>query len=218
MEKIKSKLKCLFPGVYLVTYKDYFDMAISFLRMQEYYENPSKKFKNKIFNVLDFMQHYVRQTKKPYFTYPDDYCGYNIPSSVIYEFNLLDGSKLNEFEIDLFMHIDKIKKFKNHEDFYLIACHEKDKNVLKHEIAHGLYFTDPIYKTEMQSLGGSLPKKLRKKIFKVLTEMKYHDSVHYDELQAYMATGLSHELEKIKGIKKHRKYFKKVFKKYYKSI
>lgn len=219
--KIQSKLYQLIPGVYYVYYNNFFDMGMSFIRLQEYYESSSKNFFRKHFDVFEFMIYYTRKTKKNYFSYTDDYVGYNIPSWVIKDFIKNLGKQENEypeldmniFERNLFQHINKIKDKK----YYLIAATEGKDSALEHEIAHALYYTNEVYKKEMNLLIKTIPLKIKKQIFVELKKMEYDKSVFLDEIQAHMSTGLTKDLSSIKNIKKYTINFKNVFKKYLKE-
>ena len=48
----------------------------------------------------------------------------------------------------------------------------------------------------------------------ILLDMGYCDDVVCDEIQAYMSTGLSTDMSKIRGIKKETKIFTENLKKY----
>ena len=64
-----------------------------FLRAQEFYESPFPEFKGKNFNLIDYMEKYAKAYGDNVFTYPGDWCGFNIPSNVLKECyfgNILD--------------------------------------------------------------------------------------------------------------------------------
>jgi len=48
-------IKSVYPGIYLIKFKDDYNMAIHCLRYQEFYESPSSKFKGKSFTIFDYM-------------------------------------------------------------------------------------------------------------------------------------------------------------------
>jgi len=209
--KIKSKLYKLSPGTYLMEFENYFDMGMSFLKMQEYYESSNKRFLKKHFDIFEFMKYYSDKEKQNYFSYTDDFVGYNVPSWVVNQFR---GRKdYNIFEKELFKNINKIKE----KNFYLIAAKKGKNGVVKHEIAHALFYNNPSYKKEMLNLVEDIDIEKRKKIHTVLKKMGYGKSVYDDEIQAYFSTGLTEELEKIKGINSHMKIFKKTFNNFHKE-
>jgi hypothetical protein len=202
---IKSKLNKIRKGVYHLEYENYFDMGMSFLRMQEHYESSSDDYKGKFFDVFEYMRYYTQKEKKQYFSYTDDYVGYNIPSYVIDKF--IKRKDLNLFEKDLFYKISKIKNKK----YYLIASKMGVKDVLDHELAHALFYINEEYRLRTTELVLKIPSKTIKQINNKLRKMGYSDSVYIDETQAYLATGLTKELRSIKGITKYRNNFKKIF-------
>ena len=52
----QPKVKKITDRVYLVTFTNRFDLTMTFMRYQEYYESP--KFRNKIFSLAEFMRWY----------------------------------------------------------------------------------------------------------------------------------------------------------------
>ena len=59
--KIEYTLKNLYPGVYLCTIKDMYDLTMTFCRVQEFYESPFKQIRNKKFLLLEFMKLYSKK-------------------------------------------------------------------------------------------------------------------------------------------------------------
>lgn len=209
--KIKSgiTLKKIHPQIYVLKFKTRYDLCMHFLRYQEIYESPSSKFRGKQFTIIDFMEWYSKKFGKYAFTYPIDWTGFNIPGKVIsntYNNGIKDYNKYDKLMIHVYNTCAKESS-----DFYLIGVYGKS-SALKHEIAHGLFYTDNIYKSIMEKLIKELPTNVRNKMSKELIKMGYSKNVHIDEIQAYMATGLDGYFKKAKG---YRKPFIKVFKQYY---
>jgi len=48
---IKYKLKEIYKGIFLVTIQDEYDLAMTFCRLQEYYESPFKQIRGKTFEM-----------------------------------------------------------------------------------------------------------------------------------------------------------------------
>lgn len=213
----KYTLKEVLPSIYHFSTENQYDLAMTFLRYQEFYENP--EWKGKDFTIFEFMNWYVKDGHRECFTYPDDWAGYNIPSYVIYDLRnrIKDGNIyddiINEVADQISSNFNATRK-----DFYLIGTINDDGPTIEHEIAHGLFYTNQDYKNEMLNEVNKLPKKLYENLTKSLhEEMMYHKDVLDDEIQAYMATGLVPELNKnIRGSKRAeiRKPFKDIFKKY----
>jgi len=169
--------------IHLLSFETQQELASTFLRFQEYYESPY--FKDKIFTLEEFTDWYVKNSPKGIetgeFTYHSDWNGFNIPSRILkpfYEgrFDVLSDSE--KALLDLFQN--------ESEDFYIIGVHGQMENpdaLLEHEIAHGLFATNPEYKEQVlvalaQYDIESIKKELRSK-------GGYHEDVLDDEVHAY---------------------------------
>lgn len=64
-----------------VQIKDKYDLAMTFLRAQEWYESP--KFHHKLFTLEEYMRWYSKAYGKGAFTYPKDWSGFNVPSAAV---------------------------------------------------------------------------------------------------------------------------------------
>ena len=184
-------------------------MGMLFLRYQEYYESINPDFKGKYFKIFDYMKWYIEYYKQDSFTYPSDFIGYNIPSSIIASAMpyAVDRNDYDEEMLNIYLKISLDKS----SHFYLIAG--ADKDTYNHELAHGLYYVNNEYKKTMDKLIAKLPKGIKHGLFRKLKKM-YAVEVIQDEIQSYMATGLTDSLESIKGIEDHRQEFIKVFNSY----
>jgi len=182
-QKILIKKKRLTKDIYLIHFRKQGDMARTFLRFQEHYESP--KFMNKVFTHKEFKHWYKKLKGK--FSYYQDWDGFNIPSKILKRFYQGHFNPLSKNEKIL------LELFKNEKhNFYIIAVHGKDyKDVLKHELAHGLFYTNLIYKKMAISI---IKKYSLKHIKKELLSLGgYNKKILDDEIQAY-AISLSHEL------------------------
>jgi len=79
---IKYNLKQINEKIWLLSIDDYEHLALSFLRYQEFYENP--KFKDKIFTIKKFAKWYEKYGS---FSYAKDWAGFNLPLDVIKQVN-----------------------------------------------------------------------------------------------------------------------------------
>lgn len=209
-------IKQILPHVYHLHFEEQYDLAMHFIRFQEYYESP--KFHKKLFTMAEYMRWYSKEYGKGAFTYPKDWSGFNVPS-----WALLDVRKgLPNFEWreeDIFMHslIDKVRAVEGEHPFYFIGTSENSakKNghdVLRHELAHALYTVDLGYKNRVDDLfqqwfhvnWDSFPAAAKQMADAEasLRQMGYHDSTVRDELHAYCATGLCEELEGVVPIER----------------
>lgn len=70
-------------GVIHVVIPDSWDLAMTFLRMQEWYESPNPKFARKHFTLEEYMRWYQKAYGNGAFTYPKDWTGFNVPSTAV---------------------------------------------------------------------------------------------------------------------------------------
>jgi hypothetical protein len=219
--KIKYKITEVRPKIFHVAFKDQYDMCMTFLRAQETYESPNPNFRNKVWNKQDFMRWYAKAFGKGVFSYPNDWGGFNVPSSIL-EFidNSYLGEELDEYDATLLQNIwghifeEYGQNYSNGNDkFYLIGTLEGAEQTIHHEVAHGFWYTLPKYKKEMLALVKKMKPALRKRLCSELAKIGYTKQVFDDECQAYMSTGLSEKF----GItlKGEDKPFIEVFKRYY---
>lgn len=202
------KLREVTDKVWVVEFDSYYNLAMTFLRYQEYYESPNPRFFRNPFMINEYVEWYSGGEE---FTYHMDWLGFNIPSKFILECqsNIPDP---NEWDIIMNDIITKIKETSG-DIFYLLGIKEGDDDVLEHEVAHGLFFTNKDYQIEMMDIYDTLPDKVKSKVHSYLRESSgYSEEVFMDETQAYMSTGLPHEL---KSLDSYSKSFKDVFKRYF---
>jgi hypothetical protein len=97
----------------------------------------------------------------------------------------------------------------------LIGASSKDLKTMDHEIAHGLYFTNKMYKKTVNSLINNIKPTHYNKLKKKLIKMGYVDDkkIIDDEIQAFMSTGLYNGLN-TKELKVYEKDFKSNFRKF----
>lgn len=220
---LKPKLRKLADKIYCLEFKNAYDLSMTFLRCQEYYESP--KFKNKFFTLSDFMEWYSKKFGEGSFTYPVDYVGFNLPSrvivSVIYKLKIDKYDVWTPYDQLMYDTIGTIvKELPNGgESFYLIGIVKdpSDKTTLPHELAHALFTTNNEYQRTMGRLINALPEKIWRSMKRKLKARGYASNVYDDETQAYLATGL-HQSMKNKGTRKAAKPFQKFFKPYAKNI
>jgi hypothetical protein len=189
-----------------------------FLRCQEYYESTSPYFKNNRFTWKDYMNWYQSEQgprgKRDVFTYANDWAGFNLPSEVI-EDCLSEIKDPNHYD-DIMISIVNTIKSNESGNFYLLGISEidnVDNHLLDHELAHGMWYTDSSYKSEMNKLLSEMDKKSVESIKKLIAEIGYAESVISDEAQAYLATGIYDEWM-VDDIPNWTDKFKEVFDKY----
>ena len=189
-----------------------------FLRCQEYYESTSPYFKNNRFTWKDYMNWYQSEQgprgKRDVFTYANDWAGFNLPSEVI-EDCLSEIKDPNHYD-DIMISIVNTIKSNESGNFYLLGISEidnVDNHLLDHELAHGMWYTDSSYKSEMNKLLSEMDKKSVESIKKLIAEIGYAESVISDEAQAYLATGIYDEWM-VDDIPNWTDKFKEVFDRY----
>jgi hypothetical protein len=121
-----------------------------------------------------------------YFEY---WSGFNFPGNIAKEWLELNSSNLTGHEIALFDEISKNVDMQK--PFYIIGSLEKEKDTIKHEIAHALYFLDENYRWYADIFNihfkQDYPRQYNKMV-KELIKMGYNANVIPDEIQAYLAS------------------------------
>lgn len=224
--------------VFAVTIDDAYDRAMTFLRVQEFYESPNPDFRGKHFNIWDYIEWYSR-TKGGAFTYAFDWSGFNIPLPIAWECyegkdkapkkgyngvrSMPDNwkSKWDETMKDIVWLVDSRmfhKKSKRDNNAYIIGAKDMEGDTFQHEVAHGLYYTNKEYKELMDEITQTIPLKDYTKFHQNLLDMGYTESVIDDEIQAYLTWGWDYA-KFSKGVDKNfcktiNKEYRKVFDKY----
>lgn len=205
----KPKIKEVLPRIFSVVIQDDFQRAMTFLRVQEFYESPNPKFRGKDFNIWDYFEWYS-SSKDGAFTYPKDWGGFNIPLPVAWECyegnekvskkkyngvrSLPDTwkSKWDQSMSDIIWTINTRmfnKRSKRDNNAYIIGSSELGSETFKHEVCHGLYYVNIEYRELANSLLKTIEKSHFETFSKNLLEMGYTKSVLKDEIQAYLMYG-----------------------------
>ena len=213
----KGRVEEVVSGIYAVFIENNYDRAMLFCRYQEYYESPFVEIKNKNFTLEEYMKIYSNKNESPYFTYPNDWSGFNIPSDVLIQafkrFSLIP----NGYDEVMALIIEYCQKTTDSKKWYLIGVDDSgDTNTMNHEIAHGLYYTNLEYKREMDDIIKTFQLNEYKFFEKELKDLGYslNPDIISDEIQAYLATEPYHQWDQT-ICKKYQKDFEKVFFKYY---
>lgn len=185
MKKINYKIKEVKDNIFAVIIKDKYDRAMTFCRVQEYYESPSPKFRGKQFSIWDYMKWYAEKYKNG-FSYANDWSGFNIPIKIVRE--CYNGLNKYETPYDKVMG-EIIQKIAMYREGYVIGCSNTTDSTFKHEVCHALYYTNKEYKKKMDAMTKGLPKKYYNTLKVNLMQMGYAQKVIDDEIQAYMQYG-----------------------------
>lgn len=228
--KPNFKLYNIAPRLYCVEMPNPYDLAMLFVRYQEYYESQNPNVRGKEFSLDEYMRWYAISDQRRYvkgsnnlFSYPKDFCGFNIPSSVIHDIlgKRRFKDSLNIYDtlmVEIYMAINQdICKYEHGGDlkFYLIGTNLMDSDTLRHEIAHGLYHNLTTYRNDMNELIKKIltPQQIND-FKKSLRTFGYCEKVMFDEIQAFLSTGTRSEFPKIAK----RKIFVNYFNMFYKNI
>ena len=71
------------PGIFTVKVEDDYQRAMLFLRSQEHYESAFPEFRGHHFDVFTYMERYRKWKGVDYFSYPDDWSGFNVPGHLV---------------------------------------------------------------------------------------------------------------------------------------
>jgi len=188
--QIESKI--ILPHIYLLTFKTRYELCMSFVRMQEFYESP--EFKGRYFTLEEFIDYWSLKHGKGSFTYTSVWNGFNMPSEIFQKWTKIFQDVRPREEIVLENIGGLLMKeygcVRDNEKYYIIAVNKEDgretmKDAIRHETAHALYYLYPEYKKSCDDLLKNISKKRYKSAKKVLMDMGYHNDVINDELQAY---------------------------------
>lgn len=198
MKKLKSykskvvsgSINKIMPNIYAVIVKNDYDRGMLFCRYQEFYESPFPEIRNQEFTLEELMRTYVKKNKSGMFTYPADWAGYNIPSNILKKGQKVFSKTNNLYDDVMTDIISCCDKHSKNEKFYLIGADKLSSDVMDHEIAHGLYYTNPKYKLKVDEIIKTIPTKTYNYLRKELVKMGYVDikSIIDDEIQAYLST------------------------------
>lgn len=211
------------PGIYHVTSESAFDLAMTFLKTQEYYESDNPNVRGKKFDLLEYMRWYTKKSQRTSFSYASDWGGFNVPSGMIARaiYPLKDDA--NIYDKAMAELAEEIAQ--KHGVFYLIGTMNNnsqiaamldqrsslyDGGVLNHEMAHAFYYIKKDYKNAVDEIIASMSDVTKKRIYKELERLGYAEHVWNDELQAYMVSGIE-ELNGLISVKAVQKKFRKIF-------
>ena len=113
------------------------ELGETFIRFQEYYESPSKRFRNKIFTLGEIKHYYSLQYGAD--LYSELWVGFNFPSKVLLPFKqeLFNPLTLQEKELL------ELLKYRN-DNYYIIGA--QNNSTLRHELSHAMYGYDIEYR------------------------------------------------------------------------
>ena len=191
---MKIRITEIVPKVFQVAFDTQYDLCMTFVRLQEYYESP--EFKGKHFTLEEYMDWWSEHYGHGSFDYPSRWSGFNVPGKVYYNWQDL-FRELRPKEKILVEALNKriIKKGYDFHDVYVIGCYKgkRKKEVVRHELAHAMYALYPDYQESCDKLIAEFKEDdegLDAYGFahNSLIRMGYCDDVIEDEVQAYFST------------------------------
>jgi hypothetical protein len=152
------------------------ELGETFIRFQEYYESPSKKFRNNIFTLGDVKNYYSLEYGAD--LYSELWIGFNFPSSVLSPFKQGLFDPLTPQEKELL----GLVNYRN-DSYYIIGA--QNNSTLRHELSHAMYGYDEKYRKEIDNLIKKYQKNFNK-VSNYILKKGYTEFVLNDELQAYI--------------------------------
>ena len=184
---IKYKIKEVKPNVFAVIVKDKYDRAMTFCRVQEYYESPNTKFRGKDFSMWDYMKWYA--SNHTGFSYAGDWSGFNIPFDVLEKCYKNMQKFETPYDEIMYKIYWQIQTMKHNGKAYVIGAGDTNGWTFQHEVCHGLWYTNPQYKKAAKVVLDAIDPNHYVIFRKNLLDMGYTDKVIDDEIQAYLCFG-----------------------------
>lgn len=212
------KFEEIAKNIFHVNFPNQLELTSTFLRFQEHFESPY--FRGKVFSLEEFKSWYVRNSPKGRetgeFTYYSDWLGFNIPSNMLEPFYQGKFNPLSAREKRL---LDLFRK-KRGSIFYIIGTSgASNHTTLKHEIAHGLFYTNPEYKKEVLKILDDIDSNDRKSMKSYLSGRGgYHPSVFVDETHANILSNIQRLRKRgldVTNLKPISRRLNQVFRRYY---
>lgn len=201
--------------IYCVNVDDHYELAMMFLRYQEFYESYNPKFRGQPFTIAEFSSWYTRERGfDKSFSYAMDWAGFNIPLDIVLEVHTLGIRDPNYYD-DMMFGIYGFISSQCHEPAYLVG-HSNNVWAMKHEITHGIYFANDEYRKACDKIINKST--VRDQLSDILKKVGYTDKVINDEIQAYITTGeLSYfkEVKSEKDLNKLRQKLKELHSEYF---
>lgn len=186
-------LERLREGVYVLRFDKHYELCMTFLRYQEFYECPSSVFRGNPFKIVDYMRWYVNdQGDGDTFSYTTDWDGFNLPIEKIKE--VIDAGIPDKNSYDDLMHTvyEFVLSDSHGKEAYLIGVSKQseseDASLLAHELSHAMYRLDADYRKCCEKIMDSFASTVRD-AKSALIAKGYVDDTLEDEIQAYIATG-----------------------------
>jgi len=188
-----------YDGMYHAKFPSRYECAATFLRLQEFYESPFKGFYRTYFTLEEYMDRYAKENGN--FTYTTDWEGFNVPGNIVRKFFKNSSPFWRDMLCkETILYNNMVGVITSKKKFYLIGTSDEDgHDAVDHEYAHGFWYLNKNYKADQQYLLHRLSGRTRTHLEKCLLKRGYNESVVEDEMQAYLSTATSKDLEKLFG-------------------
>ena len=188
-------------GVLHVSAKTQYEIASTFMRVQEFYESPYGEIRGQYFTHERYMDICAYGNKRSaadeiVFSYLEDWNGFNVPGHIFDEWvHLFSEHYLWDKEKKL---IDLVYEKQSTNNFYVIGTNDEGATGdYDHELSHAWYYLDKKYKKKMVGLVKKLSKSAKEQIKDHLMDDGYRDGVVEDETIAYLTTNTMIEVEEL---------------------
>lgn len=190
---INFKIKQFVRNVFVVAVPNMKHRAMLFLRVQEFYESPNRRFKGKTFDVADYLEWYSSSKyagkKNDVQSYIYDWTGFNIPYDVAKRCYTMLKSRpdlMTPYDLYFYDILKFIEENKHPGKAYIIGTDKFRSRTTVHELHHALYYLDKDYRDDVHQFFRKIPTKTLKELQKVLIGVGYEKHVLYDELMTYL--------------------------------
>lgn len=180
--------------VYELVFDDKYEMAMLFLRYEEFYESP--KYRGRKFTLAEYISWYTKKPESPgLFNYHNDWTAFNLPAKIIKEVHDLGIQDPNHYD-SIMLGLYGMMTSQD-EDPYLIG-YKKGSTANSHELSHAMYYLSKNYRDDVQAiLKDDNLTGIVWLFSEALRDIGYHDNSIEDEIQAYINTGLVKRLLKL---------------------
>jgi len=188
------KTEIVLPHIYVLTFDNRYELCMSFVRMQEFYE--SQKFRGKYFTLEEFIDYWAKEFGHGSFNYPVLWNGFNLPDNVVRKWERCFSDNMRAKEVDILKAIYGMISEEDNAggEYYVIGVHaeqpdETRQKVIEHEVAHALYYLSDDYKKACNEMLKNVSANVYEKTKGKLVVAGYGKNVLMDEMQAYFSTG-----------------------------
>lgn len=194
------KLKVLDKNLFCFVADTQKELALTFYRVQEFYESQNPMLCRQNFDAFDFLDELMNDEGE--IDYFSEWNGFNIPGNIFFSWmsatTFHNRSHYEDYMIDLMY-----KTLDQKEPFYVIGVMKGDKATLKHELSHALYYMDSYYMNDAADLSAEFERDYPKQyslMMDGLNDLGYNYDVLDDELIAWMSTTSKKELVEEFGV------------------